>query len=109
MQYEPISNDFVTKFANEEYTTPNIPGHSITVGVSIGFVDTGTTGVRYGAWTLRSHKETDWGSSSSLSGADSRNFEWVDLLDTVLPLLGRFVYDVRRGVRPNFACTSPSA
>jgi hypothetical protein len=30
-QYNPISGDFVTKFAFEEYPTPTILGHSIMV------------------------------------------------------------------------------
>jgi hypothetical protein len=30
-QYAPISNDFVTKFAYEEYTTPTVLGRSIMV------------------------------------------------------------------------------
>ncbi len=31
-QYGPISGDFVTKFAYEEYKTPTALGHSIMVG-----------------------------------------------------------------------------
>lgn len=30
-QYAPISNDFVTKFAYEEYPTPTLLGHRIMV------------------------------------------------------------------------------
>ena len=30
-QYGPISNDFVTKYAYEEYATPTVLGHSIMV------------------------------------------------------------------------------
>jgi len=30
-QYAPISGDFVTKFAYEEYPTPTVLGHSIMV------------------------------------------------------------------------------
>ena len=30
-QYNPISGDFVTKFAFEEYPTPTVLGHSIMV------------------------------------------------------------------------------
>ena len=30
-QYNPISSDFVTKFAYEEYKTPTMLGHSIIV------------------------------------------------------------------------------
>ncbi|KAM3470249.1 hypothetical protein MY5147_006516 [Beauveria neobassiana] len=38
-QYGPISNDFVTKYAYEEYTTPTILGHSIMVCISTAIVD----------------------------------------------------------------------
>lgn len=41
-QYGPISNDFVTKFAYEEYATPTVLGHSIMVRVSTAIIDTGT-------------------------------------------------------------------
>ena len=50
-QYGPISRDFVTKFAFEEYSTPTVLGHSImlcrlfiTDGVG------GTTSVGRRAW-----------------------------------------------------------
>ena len=33
-QYGPISGEFVTKFAYEEYKTPTALGHSIMVGVA---------------------------------------------------------------------------
>ena len=33
-QYGPISGDFVTKFAYEEYKTPTVLGHTIMVGIS---------------------------------------------------------------------------
>ena len=32
-QYGPLSGDFVTKFAYEEYPTPTLLGHSIMVSV----------------------------------------------------------------------------
>ena len=34
-QYGPISSDFVTKFAFEEYKTPTMLGHSIIVRLSL--------------------------------------------------------------------------
>ncbi|UNI16388.1 hypothetical protein JDV02_002823 [Purpureocillium takamizusanense] len=41
-QYGPISNDFVTKFAYEEYPTPTVLGHSIMVRIYTAIVDTST-------------------------------------------------------------------
>jgi len=41
-QYLPISNDFVTKFAYEEYATPTVLGHSIMVCVSSATIATHT-------------------------------------------------------------------
>ena len=56
-QYGPISGDFVTKFAFEEYRTPTVLGHSImacristqiaTITDSVG----GTTSVGCSAWS----------------------------------------------------------
>ena len=56
-QYGPISGDFVTKFAFEEYPTPTVLGHSImvrristqiaTITDSVG----GTTSVGRRAWS----------------------------------------------------------
>jgi hypothetical protein len=56
-QYGPISGDFVTKFAFEEYPTPTVLGHSImvwrisiqiaTITDSVG----GTTSVGRSAWS----------------------------------------------------------
>lgn len=36
-QYGPISGDFATKFAFEEYKTPTVLGHSIIVGSQASF------------------------------------------------------------------------